>query len=777
MNRYICLLLVLFLCCLSSKVNAQYISVNDQKTPQELINDILVNSSCVSVTNTSGSGDAFTPPKNSFAYFNSNGSSFPFAEGVVLTTSTSENAVGPFITSIGGGSTEWKGDADLNQILGINSINATSLEFDFVPLTDFISFNYIFASNEYQSFFPCQYSDGFAFLIKEAGTSDPYQNLAVLPNTSIPLSSTNVRPLIKPGTASNGDPYPGCPAENEHYFNGLNTSSSPVNYAGQTVVMNAQTKVVAGKKYHIKLVIADDKEQYYDSAVFLQAGSFASKIDFGPDQTTLNNDPVCFGQSITLDTKLASTYNYKWYKDGLLINGANGPKYNPTESGTYSVECTLTPSICKLTGEVKLEFAAEILSTNTSLIQCDDNTDGINVFDLTKVDNIVKNNVADITNNGYYETLPDAQNKTKPIATPSNYTNKANNQIVFARIENKYGCYETAEVTLQISSATIPNQSPIATCDDDDNKLDGFYQFDLATQVTPQVLTGLPSGLVPYYYSSQNDALADTNRLPNIYKNTTAFNQTIYVRIVNGPDCYGITSVPLVVNTFDPPNFEDESEILCKGDDTTLAVANTFSSYLWSTGSMANQIDVDTAGDYSVTVQDANGCSKTKKFKIIASEPAAITEVVVKDFSGTDNSVLIEFTGNGNYEFSIDRISYQDSPSFSNVNTGIYNAVARDKNGCGPSNTFLFYVLDYPRFFTPNGDGFNDLWFVKDFDQLPAYKISIFDRYGKFLKQMDQNSAGWNGTFNGQQLPSDDYWFTLVLVNGKTIKGHFSLKR
>ncbi len=776
MNRYICLLFVLFLCGLSSKIHAQVISVNDQKTPQELINDILVKSACVSVTNTSGSGDAFTPGKNSFAYFNSNGSSFPFAEGVVLTTSTSENAVGPFIKSNGGGSTDWKGDADLNQILGINSINATSLEFDFIPLTDFISFNYIFASNEYQSFFPCQYSDGFAFLIKEAGTSDPYQNLAVLPNTTTPLSSTNVRPLIVPGTAANGDPYPGCPAENEKYFNGLNTGSSPVNYAGQTIVMNAQTKVVAGKKYHIKLVIADDKEQYYDSAVFLEAGSFTPKIDFGPDQTALNNDPVCFGQSVTLDTKLAATYNYKWYKDGLLINGANGPKYSPTESGTYSVECLLTPSICKLTGEVKIEFAAEILSTNTSLIQCDDNTDGINIFDLTKVDNIVKNNVAEITNNGYYETLADAQNKTKPIATPANYTNKANNQIVFARIENKYGCYKTVEVTLKISSATIPNQNPIATCDNDD-KLDGFYQFDLATQVTPQVLTGLPSGLVPYYYSSQNDALTDTNRLPNIYKNTTAFNQTIYVRIINGPDCYGITSVPLVVNTFDPPNFQDESEILCKGDSTTLAVANTFSSYLWSTGSMANQIDVDTAGDYSVTVQDANGCSKTKKFKIIESEPAAITEVVVKDFSGADNSVLIEFTGSGNYEFSIDRISYQDSPSFSNVNPGIYNAVARDKNGCGPSNTFLFYVLDYPRFFTPNGDGFNDLWLVKDFDQLPDYKISIFDRYGKLLKQMDQNSTGWNGTFNGQQLPSDDYWFTLVLVNGKSIKGHFSLKR
>jgi gliding motility-associated-like protein len=776
MNRYTCFLLVLFLSCLSSKINAQYISINDQKTPQELIDNILVNSSCVSISNTTGSGDTFTPGQNSFAYFNANGSNFPFSEGVVLTTSTSRNAVGPFITSIGGGSTNWIGDADLNQILGINSINATSLEFDFVPLTDFLSFNYIFASNEYQYFFPCQYSDGFAFLIKEAGTSDPYQNLAVLPNTTEPVSSTKVRPKIEPGKTPNGDTYDGCDAVNENYFNGLNSASSPINYAGQVIEMNAQTKVVAGKKYHIKLVIADDDNQYYDSAVFLEAGSFSSKIDFGPDQTSTNNDPVCYGQTITLDTKLASTYDYKWYKDGVLINGANSSKYNPTQSGTYKVVSTLTPSICVLTGEITLEFAAEILSTDTSLIQCDDNTDGINVFDLTKVDNIVKNNVSEIANKGYYEQLSDAQNKTNPILTPEKYTNKTPNQIVFARIENKYGCFKTAEVTLQISASTIPTQNPIATCDQDD-KQDGFYQFDLVAEVTPQVLTGLPNGLVPYYYLTQNDALTDTNRLPNLFKNTTAFNQTIYVRIINGPDCYGITTVPLVVNTFDPPNFQDESKILCKGDDIILAVATGFSSYLWNTGSDQNQIDVDVAGDYSVTVKDANGCEKTKKFKLIASEPAIITNVVVKDFSGADNSVSIEYTGTGNYEFSIDRIAYQDSPTFTKVTPGIYNAVARDKNGCGISNTFLFYVLDYPRFFTPNGDGFNDLWFVKDFDQLPPYKVSIFDRYGKLLKQMDQNSAGWNGTYSGQQLPSDDYWFTLILDNGTGIKGHFSLKR
>ncbi|MCD0471333.1 T9SS type B sorting domain-containing protein [Flavobacterium sp. JAS] len=776
MNRLKHLLVILFLCCLSSKINAQYISIDDQKTPQELIETILVNSSCASASNTSGKGDTFTPGKNSFGYFNAGTSEFPFSEGIVLTTSTSTEGIGPYVSNLGSGNPNWLGDSDLNQILGITSINATSIEFDFVALTDILSFNYIFASNEYQYDFPCTYSDGFAFLIKEANTSNPYQNIAVLPGTTTPVSSVNVRPTIEPGqvpppiTRS----YPGCPAANQIYFNGINDINSPINYTGQTVIMNAQTNVITGKTYHIKLVVADAGQRYYDSAVFLQAGSFASKITFGQDRTTASNNPVCFGETLLLDPKLSSAYSYKWYKNNVQI--ATTPTFTATDAGTYRVEVTLTPSTCSLVGEIKIEYAPEILSTGTPLIQCDDNTDGISIFNLTKVDNIIKNNVSEITNNGYYESLADAQNKTNPILTPEKYTNKTPNQIVYGRIENKYGCYKTPKVTLQISTATISNQSPVATCDKDD-KQDGFYQFDLESEVTPQVLAGLPNGLVANYFLTQNDAITETNKLSSPFKNTTAFNQTIYVRVINGPDCYNVTPITLVVNTFDPPNFKDESKTICKGVTTTLAVATGFSSYLWNTGSTNNHIDVNAAGDYSVTVKDANGCDKTKKFKIIASEPATITDVVIKDFSGTDNSALIQYTGAGNYEFSIDGMAYQDNPLFTGVKPGMYNATARDKNGCGISGIFVFYVLDYPRFFTPNGDGYNDLWFIKDFDQLPAYKLSIFDRYGKLLKQMDQNSLGWNGIYNSQQLPSDDYWFTLILENGTGIKGHFSLKR
>ncbi|WP_428233193.1 choice-of-anchor L domain-containing protein [Flavobacterium sp.] len=781
MNYFKVLLWVSLMCLVSVKIKAQNITIDDTKTPQQLIENVLINSSCATASHSSGSGDTFRPGRQSFAYFNRNGSSFPFEEGIVLVTSTGQSAVGPFVSNAIDGQDDndrWGRDSDLDEILGITSVNTTLLEFDFTAYTTSLSFNYIFASNEYQYNYPCDFSDGFAFLIKETGTTDPYQNLAVLPGTNIPVSSINIRPKIEPGVRPGGIAYTGCEASNQSYFNGTNSSTSPINYAGQTVVMTAKGTVTTGKTYHVKLVIGDATIKLQNSAIFLEAGSFASKIVLGEDRTIATNNPACFGEKIILDSKLAAAdYNFKWYKknDPSTTLSTNST-FEVTDAGNYKIEATVKGTSCILSGEIKIEYAAEIVSNNTTLLQCDDNTDGITIFNLTKVDNIVKNNASEILNKGHYESLADAQTESNPIVTPEKYTNKIPDQIVFARIENQYGCFEIAEVKLQIPTTVIPDQNPIITCDRDD-KQDGFYQFDLGTQVTPQIATGLPAGLIFNYYLNSNDAINDTNVLPNIFKNTTPFSQIIYAKATNGADCFDITPITLVVNTFDPPNFEDESQSLCKGDQLTLSVANNFATYLWNTGSTDNSITVTTEGAYSVVVTDVNGCEKTKKFKVVLSEPALITDAVVKDFSGTDNSVLIKYTGIGTYEFSIDGSVFQDDPLFSNVKPGIYNAIARDKNGCGLSNSFLLYVLDYPRFFTPNGDGYNDLWLITNIDQLPDYKIFIFDRYGKLLKQMNQNTEGWNGLFNGQQLPADDYWFTLEFINGKTVKGHFSLKR
>jgi gliding motility-associated-like protein len=777
MNLPKTVVLIIFLFGLSIS-NAQVITVDDTQTATQLVQNVLVKSDCATVSNSRATGDTFTTGQNSYGYFNAGTSNFPIREGVIIATSTSKNAIGPYTNSGGGGSTSWLGDSDLDQTLGIRSINATVLEFDFVPLTTSISFNYIFASNEYQQYFPCQYSDAFAFLIKDINSGENYKNIAVLPGTTTPVSSMNVHPTINNVVDAVGATHPGCPAVNESYFGGYNTAASPVNYSGQIVKMSAHTDVIIGKTYHIKLVIADDRAVFYDSAIFLEAGSFSADMDLGPDRTAAANNLLCYDDPFIIDTKLPATYSFAWYKNGstTAMPGETNPTLRITDPGTYKVKVLLSPSTCTAEDEIKIEYAPKIALNNATLYQCDDNSDGISVFDLTRADNIIKNNDPKVIKLAYYKSLTDAQNETNPILNTTAYSNTVPNETLTARASNVFGCAQYAQLNLAISNNPIAVQNPIESCDTDAVQ-DGITQFDLNAKVTPQVISGLPSGLTVEYYLTQTDAIAQKNQLPNLFTNTIPNQQIIYARIVNGPDCYKITPETLVVHPFDPANFQNETTGLCDGASKDLSVDPGYSSYLWSNGSTTNTTTVTASGNYTVTVTNAQGCQKTKKFIVEPSGIGTITNAAVSDFMGTENSVSISYTGNGDYEFSLDGSHYQDSPVFNGISAGIYDATVRDKNGCGVSSPFKVYVMDYPHFFTPNNDGVNDFWKIQNLDMFPKTIVTIYDRYGKLLKSFTGSDRGWNGTYTGKNLPADDYWFVISFEDGKIIKGHFSLRR
>ena len=144
------------------------------------------------------------------------------------------------------------------------------------------------------------------------------------------------------------------------------------------------------------------------------------------------------------------------------------------------------------------------------------------------------------------------------------------------------------------------------------------------------------------------------------------------------------------------------------------------------------------------------------------------------------------FSGFGDYFYQLvypdgSVTEYQSSNVFTNLPTGAYYVNIYDVlGGCSPTVVGPIYIINYPKYFTPNADGINDNWNIWDFRHQPEAVISIFDRYGKFLKQMSPASPGWDGTFNQELLPSTDYWFTLEYSeNGiqKTFKSHFSLMR
>ena len=754
---------LLFLCS-SWALNAQYIQVDDTYTAQQLVQNVLVsNSPCAGVSNFSVSGDTFSGSQNSYGFFSNNTTVFPFSNGIVLATSRAKKAEGPNTSLIDEGSTSWAGDADLEQALGISgSINATSLEFDFTPLSSKISFDYIFASEEYHDNASCRYSDGFAFLLKEANTQDRYENLALVPNTTTPVKVTSVHPLI-PGAN-------GCPAINEYYFDAFNGTEYPTNFNGQTIAMTAKATVIPGRTYHIKLVIADEGNYRYDSAIFLSGGSFNVSADLGENKLIATNNPLCDGETYNLNATIPGLNTYLWFKNG-ITTGITTPIYTVTDTGVYKVEITLNGTACVATGEVTIEYSAKPVLTNAVLVQCDDNNDGVSTFDLTKVNSIITSGNSQLSVPIFYENITDVNS----IPNPTNYQNLTTNT-VYAKVTNQFGCAAFATVNLQTANNPIATQNPIAKCDSDANQ-DGYIAFNLITEVTPQILSGLPLGLVVEYYLNANDAVLQHNSLPNSYTNITINEQIIYARIVNGPDCFGITPIKLKVIVFTPANFNDETVYICDGNPKRIAVANGFSSYLWSNGSITSFTSITTAGNYTVTASNAQGCIATKKFIAIASGVATITSVEINDFSGSENSVLINYTGIGDYEFSLDGIHYQNSPYFTNISEGDYLVYIKDINGCGIPTPTRIFVLDYPRFFTPNGDSYNDFWKIKNSAKYPNMLLYIFDRYGKLITQVNPKGNGWDGNYNGQSIPADDYWFTIILENNRIIKGHFALLR
>jgi gliding motility-associated-like protein len=601
---------LLLLGCFPFGIAAQSIHVDDSQNATALVQKLTNNAACISVSGENAKGDPLNLIQNSFGIFTKNSSSFPFSSGIVLSTWGSKNSEGPY-TNLGGG-IDWTGDSDINSILGINSNNASSLEFDFIAQTNYLSFNYVFASNEYIKDNPCKYSDGLALLIKDITLAGPYGNLAVLPDGTT-VSSKNIHPAVNySDTFTNSK----CDAKNETYFGQFNSTtpnSSPVNYAGQTVPLTAKTTLIVGHKYHIKLVIANDSDNANNSAVFVEAGSFTSKIDLGKDRLIADNSAICNGETFEIKTNLSNPgYTFKWFKDGSaspLIEDTN-PSLTVTQAGTYKVEVSDSNG-CNFVGEIKIEYTIGMGLKDVQLAKCDNNGLGTAFFDLTSLNTIIANNNPDTTISGFYMD----SDLTIKINDPTAFekTNSGDENVYAKGINSKLSCSEMAQITLR----TLP--------------------------------------------SSQN-----------------------------------LSSLPTPI---------------------------------------------------------------------------------INEFAGGKNSIeLITPSTNANYEFSIDGINYQSNALFTGVGKGNYIAYIRNTATCEYA-IYPFTILDYPTFFTPNGDGFNDMWKIDGLDLYPQAVISIFDRFGKLLKQMESNTTGWKGIFNGYSLPADDYWFRLVLNDNQIVNGHFSLKR
>lgn len=193
-------------------------------------------------------------------------------------------------------------------------------------------------------------------------------------------------------------------------------------------------------------------------------------------------------------------------------------------------------------------------------------------------------------------------------------------------------------------------------------------------------------------------------------------------------------------------------------------------------GAIGNSYNAHQTGVYSVVATNSSGCV-SPPVNATVSEMSQGQSLILQQSAMFSDHPWVTVTvvgGSGPFLYQLDDLPFSWSNTFHSIRAGTHTINVTDEYCTSLSTTFN--VINYPHFFTPNGDGFNDYWNI---DGLPGAVIRIFDRYGKFLKQITSDENGWDGTYNGRAMPSSDYWFTIDYAdNGnKTFRAHFSLKR
>lgn len=489
---------------------AQQIITDNTQQPNELIQN-LVGNSCASASNVSSSINGSVNNIISYGSFDRGTSNFPLQSGLVLSTGNVVSAGNTFIgQDLSEGEIDWITDSDIPNVLSIDqTLNATSIEFDFVSANNFVAFKYIFASDEYQQEYPCNFKDVFAILIKRAGTADPYVNIAIVPESNSEISTNTIHPNI------NGF----CDAQNEAFFQGYNLGHT--NFNGSTTALTALSTIIPNETYHIKFVIADHIDERFDSAVFIEAEGFGNSIDLGPDQSICGND-------LTLDANINNASAiYTWFLNGNEITGQNAPALEVIQSGTYNVEISIpsTSGNCTLEDTIEIEIIPfQQAAPIDDFSICDSvPSDGFYDFDFTlKNDEIFDALPSTNYAISYHFNEEDALNNNNPIVVI--YQNTEVSETIFVRIESISGdCLQIGNFDIIVNASPNTLAFDLSVCNDvifsTDFTISSLFSLDFP-------LSNYEFNTTVTYYLTEEDAINTENAIsdfPNVSSQPPSF--------------------------------------------------------------------------------------------------------------------------------------------------------------------------------------------------------------------------------------------------------------
>ncbi|WP_312173896.1 choice-of-anchor L domain-containing protein [Chryseobacterium sp.] len=717
-------------------------------TPLQLVKDILISSgtnSCVTPTVSNVQVSPNLPASNvqrSWGYFHKGTTNFPFKDGIVLTTGYANKAGNSYISTTLGDDLPTGSDPDLVAATNPSGTlnDAVILEFDFVPTSSQVKFNYLFASEEYTGSFPCSFSDAFALLLRPTA-GGPYVNMAVLPAPGTgPVSVTNIHPQ----NSFTGFDM-GCGAPNVAFFGGYNTSNIETNFNGRTVPLQATATVVPGQSYHFKMVLADAIDSSYDSAVFLEGGSFNIGVELlDPNGGTLPEEiNVCDNVPQVITASVSDpNMNYQWFFNGVAIQGATTPTITATQPGNYEIQVTFPGNPCPGKANIKINGGTTPSAVDASLLLC--STPDVTWFDLTDAMPSISTTPGAVFH--FYEDQADAVAQNNDyIQDVLHYTGN-DGQILYVVVSNGGFCSTMVELTLL--KETRPTVSLVAS------KL----------KVCPGSTVELTAtgGSTYDWANFQGTGNVQT---ATVY-NTTTFS----VYALGAKGCQSSLPAKVTVEVVPELTSPLRDVEMCQGDRITLdAGAGPNYSYLWSTGAITQTINVDSWGVYTVKI-DNGYCEKTFTVNVMGAASPFVSNV---DYSNNTLTITAEVPTINNIpqtaEYSIDGgISWQDSNVFTNVQDNTtYNIQVRSV-GTHCVGALEFFTFQVKNIITPNDDGINDTLDLTALGGFNNFTGSIYDRYGSEMFRFSKENPIWNGTVGGKKLPTATYWYKFNFQYPKT---------
>ena len=709
----------------------------------------------------------------SIGYFNGANTNIGLDEGVILTTGTiANNPAGPHgpnnqasagVSLNGGGFT--KLDALVN---GSSTFDATILEFDFIPFSDTVKFNYVFASEEYPEFVNSEFNDVFAFFISGPGIPGGEKNMALIPGTNDPVAINNV---------NNGFNNNGNCMNCAYYVNNGNGSTFPENsnnyyvqYDGFTTPLQAISAVECGETYHLIIAIADVGDGLYDSGIFLEANSLSSE---SPVTIDYSLSSLAFGASnIMAEGCVDATFEIT--RHGYRVDQAETITIVPSGTATEGVDYTNIPNAINFTpGQVTQTFTFTALADGIAEGQeniildffisdaCGNNnaqTFEIFINDLENVEvevadqtvicpgELVQLTATASGGGGSYTYLWNTGDTTQSIVVSPTSTTTYSVAVTDDCLD------QTAQTTVEV---TVPLYPPL--------ELNATGDIIEQCPYVPYTLYSNASGGAGFYqYSwwSSEDGYVSTADSLNIAPDTSTVYAIVVTdqcgNVISDTIDFTVLSPPLEVSITDPPQ-------ICPGESVTLTASATggFGNYYFywpdlndsSTTVTVNPLSTTT---YEVQVYDDCGTFTVSEYvQVVVVKPTVDFTIssgtVYQDLPITFqnlslNSVYYSWDfGDGNTSNMVHPNNTYDEPG-----TYIVQLIGEDDKGCIDSISKPIVILPefylyIPNTFTPDNDRHNNVFEVSAVNVV-EFEIGIFNRWGELIFSSQDVNFQWDGT-------------------------------